>query len=229
MQQLLNAAIRGILPDKVRVAISQWCFFFNAICTKVIDPKHLDELENEASIIICQLEMYFPPAFFDLMIHLVVHLVREIRLCRPVYLRWMYSDERYMKVLKSYTNNQYRPEASIVERYIAEEAIEFCSVYIKNASPHGLHYIMNTALGCEEHPGCVRVAGHGVTISSYFEQHSSASNSSTPTITPDQLGEIIGNLKQEWRKKVEDENKKTMDIMKKELVAIKTELSQIQM
>ncbi|KAG5047074.1 hypothetical protein JHK86_016480 [Glycine max] len=50
---------------------------------------------------------------------------------------------------------------------------------------------MNTALGCEEHPGCVRVAGHGVTISSYFEQHSSASNSSTPTITPYQLVEII--------------------------------------
>ena len=141
----------------------------------------------------------------------------------------MYLVEQYIKVLKGYTKNQYRPEASIVERYTAEEAIEFCSVYIKNASPHGLHYIMNTALGCEEHPGCVRVAGHGVTISSYFEQHSSASNSSTPTITPDQLVEIIGNLKQEWRKKVEDENKKTMDIMKKELVAIKTELSQIQM
>ena len=43
-----------------------------------------------------------------------------------------------MKVLKSYTKNQYRPEASIVERYVAEEAIEFCSEYIENASPVGL-------------------------------------------------------------------------------------------
>jgi len=43
-----------------------------------------------------------------------------------------------MKVLKSYTKNQYRPEASIVERYIAEEAIEFCSEYIENDSPVGL-------------------------------------------------------------------------------------------
>ena len=72
------------------------------------------------------------------MVHLVVHLVREIRLCGPVYLRWMYPVERYMKVLKSYTKNQYRPEASIVERYVAEEAIEFCSDYIENASPVGL-------------------------------------------------------------------------------------------
>jgi len=82
--------------------------------------------------------MYFPPAFFDIMIHLVIHLVREIWLCGPIYLWWMYPVERYMKVLKSYTKNQYRPEASIVERYIAKEVIEFCSEYIDNASPFGL-------------------------------------------------------------------------------------------
>ena len=37
----------------------------------------------------------------------------------------MYPVERYKKVLQSYTKNQYRPETSIVERYVAEEAIEF--------------------------------------------------------------------------------------------------------
>jgi len=45
----------------------------------------------------------------------------------PFFLRWMYLVERYMKVLKGYIKNQYRPEARIVERYVAEEAIEFCS------------------------------------------------------------------------------------------------------
>ena len=39
IQQLLSVAIRGILPDKVRVAITRLCFFFNAICKNVIDPK----------------------------------------------------------------------------------------------------------------------------------------------------------------------------------------------
>ena len=43
-----------------------------------------------------------------------------------------------MKILKGYTKNLYRPEASIVERYIAEEAIEFCSEYIEKAKPVGL-------------------------------------------------------------------------------------------
>jgi len=39
MQQLLPVVIRGILPDKVRIAITRLCFFFNAICSKVIAPK----------------------------------------------------------------------------------------------------------------------------------------------------------------------------------------------
>ena len=41
------------------------------------------------------------------------------------FLRWMYPVERYMKVLKGYTKNQYWLEASIVEKYVVEEAIDF--------------------------------------------------------------------------------------------------------
>ena len=43
-----------------------------------------------------------------------------------------------MKILKGYTKNLYHPEAFIVKRYIAEEAIEFCSEYIEKAKPVGL-------------------------------------------------------------------------------------------
>ena len=82
--------------------------------------------------------MYFPPSFFDIMVHLIVYLVWEIRMCGLVFLRWMYPIERYMKVLKGYTKNQHRPEASIVERYVAEECIEFCSQYIEDGKPMGL-------------------------------------------------------------------------------------------
>jgi len=138
MQQLLVVAIRDILPNKVRLAITRLCFFFNAICSKVLDLVMFDDLENKVSIILCQLEMYFPPAFFDIMVHLIVHLVREIKCCGPAYLWWMYPVERYMKILKGYTKNLHHPEASIVERYIAKEAIEFCSEYIEKAKLVGL-------------------------------------------------------------------------------------------
>ena len=76
----------------------------------------LDELENKATIILCQLKMYFPPAFFDIMVHLIVHLVREMKCCGLVYLWWMYLVERYMKILKGYTKNLHHPEAFIVEK-----------------------------------------------------------------------------------------------------------------
>ena len=138
IQQLLVVAIRDILANKVRLAITHLCFFFHAICSKVVDPVKFDELENEAAIILSQLEMYFLPAFFDIMIHLIVHLVKEIKCCGPVYLRWTYLVERYMKILKRYTKNLYHPEESIVERYITEEAVEFCSEYIEKAKPDGL-------------------------------------------------------------------------------------------
>jgi len=87
MQQLLAVVIRDILPNKVRLVITRLCFFFNAICSKVLDLVKFDDLENEVVIILCQLEMYFPPAFFDIMVHLIIHLVREIKCCGPIYLR----------------------------------------------------------------------------------------------------------------------------------------------
>ena len=139
MQQFLPIAIRGIMQDDVRMTITRLCMFFNAICSKVIDTEKLDELENEGYIILCQLEMHFAPAFFDIMVHLIVHLVREIRLCGPVYLRWMYPFEQFMKVLKGYSKNPYRPEASIVERYLVEEAMDFCKSYLKGVEENPRH------------------------------------------------------------------------------------------
>lgn len=61
------------------------------------------------------------------MVHLNVHLVREIKFCGPVYLRWMCPVKRYMKILKGYVKNPHHPYVFIVERYVVEEAIEFCT------------------------------------------------------------------------------------------------------
>jgi len=44
-----------------------------------------------------------------------------------------------MKILKGYLKNQYRPESSIIERYISEESIDFCSEYLSKAKYIGVH------------------------------------------------------------------------------------------
>jgi len=43
-----------------------------------------------------------------------------------------------MKILKGYVKNHYRSEASMIERYITEESIEFCLEYMSKANPIGL-------------------------------------------------------------------------------------------
>ena len=95
MQQLLPVAIRSVLPKNVRYAILRLCSFFKAICTKVIVVERLPEIQNDIVITLCLLEKYFPPSFFEIMIHLMVHLVREVELCGPIFFRWMYAFERY--------------------------------------------------------------------------------------------------------------------------------------
>ena len=72
------------------------------------------------------------------MVHLIVHLVREIKICGPVFLRHMYPFERYMGILKSYVWNQSRPEGSIIEGYATEEVIEFCVDYMAQVEPIGV-------------------------------------------------------------------------------------------
>ena len=72
------------------------------------------------------------------MVHLVVQLMREIKLFGPVYLRWMHPFERYMKVLKSFVRNRNRPEGCIAEAQICEEAVEFCSNFLSGLDSIGL-------------------------------------------------------------------------------------------
>jgi hypothetical protein len=138
MENLLPVAIRSILPEKVRDTLTRLCLFFKAICSKVIDPSKLTALQRQIATTLCDLEMYFPPSFFDIMVHLTIHLVKEIQMCGPTYMRWMYPFERYMKVLKGYVKNRSRPEGCMVERYLVEEAIEFCTEYLSNVDSIGL-------------------------------------------------------------------------------------------
>jgi hypothetical protein len=42
--------------------------------------------------------MCFPPSFFDIMVHLVVHLVPQIEALGPMYLHEMWTYERFMSI-----------------------------------------------------------------------------------------------------------------------------------
>jgi len=86
MTQLLSVALRGILPDKVCDPIIKLCSFFNAISQKVIDVQTLDKLQTDIVHTLYRLEMHFPPTFFDISVHLLVHLVDQIKALGPMFL-----------------------------------------------------------------------------------------------------------------------------------------------
>ncbi|XP_059669134.1 uncharacterized protein LOC132314273 [Cornus florida] len=149
MQQLLPVALRGLLPKGPRNAVFRLCAYFNEICQKVIDKNTLERCENDIAETLCLLERFFPPSFFDIMVHLTIHLTREARICGPVQYRWMYSFERNMKVLKGYVKYRSKPEGCIAERYMAEECVQFCSEYMQKAAEIGVHHSCNEDLESE--------------------------------------------------------------------------------
>lgn len=131
MQQILPVAVRCGISDIARAGILKISHFFRMICARTIDPSKLESLQLEVVEALCVLERSFPPSFFDIMTHLVVHLVEEIRICGPVSLRWMYPFERVMKPLKQYVKNKARPEGCMVATYAIEEALGFYTEYIQ--------------------------------------------------------------------------------------------------
>ena len=66
MQQLLPVAIRGILPDKVRITITRLCLFFNDICSKVFDPSMLDDFQPRLLLYCAGWKCIFPHYFLIL-------------------------------------------------------------------------------------------------------------------------------------------------------------------
>lgn len=135
MQQLLPLCIRGLLEKGPRIAIMRLSRVFRRICAKVIDPNDMQDLKEDVAVTMSMLEMHMPPSFFDVMSHLVIHLVEELELCGPVHTRWMYSVERMNKVLKGYVNNMARPEACMAKSYVLEEGIGLVAEFMTDYEP----------------------------------------------------------------------------------------------
>ncbi|GKF55663.1 hypothetical protein Tco_0166003, partial [Tanacetum coccineum] len=84
--------------------------------------------------ILCELELIYPPTLFDIMVHLVIHLPIEAFEGGPIRPRWLYPFERYTKKLKGYVRNKAKPEGSIAEGYVYEEALTFSSHYFRDVT-----------------------------------------------------------------------------------------------
>ncbi|GKC22362.1 hypothetical protein Tco_1024512 [Tanacetum coccineum] len=134
MQRLLPYGLQNYLPDKIAKPIIELCFLFKQICSTTLMEDDMLKAQIKVVDILCELELIYPPALFDIMVHLVIHLPIEALEGGPIRPRWMYPFERYMKKLKGYVRNKAKPEGSIAEGYVAEEALTFSSHYFRDVT-----------------------------------------------------------------------------------------------
>ncbi|GJT35978.1 zinc finger, PHD-type containing protein [Tanacetum coccineum] len=132
MQRLLPYGLQQYLPDKIAKPIIELCSLFKQICSATLMEDDMLKAQIKVVDILCDLELIYPPALFDIMIHLVIHLPLEALEGGPIRPRWMFPFERYMKKLKGYVRNKAKPEGSIAEGNIAEEALTFSSHYFRD-------------------------------------------------------------------------------------------------
>ena len=92
MQHLLPTLLLHSFPNHKLLykAIQRISIFFNLLCAKVIFREHLLKAKKALVEALCVLEIYFPPSFFVIMIHLMHHLASEALSAGPPRYRAMW-------------------------------------------------------------------------------------------------------------------------------------------
>jgi hypothetical protein len=131
--------------------------------------------------------MCFPPSFFDIMPHLMMHMVDQITQLGLVYLHQMWTYERFMSTLNRYVFNRAHSKGSMIEAYTTEEAMNCCTRYIKHGRAIGLpvhsHEGRTSGMGCTRRkvridiPNAMiqeahySICHHLVVMETYVEKH----------------------------------------------------------
>ncbi|KAL6495076.1 hypothetical protein OROGR_030758 [Orobanche gracilis] len=147
MQYLLPVLLQHAFPThpELRRALHQISLFFNLLCSKVVSRREIQDAKYMVVEALCVLEKkYFPVSFFDISIHLIMHLADEALMCGPSHTLWMYPFERSMKECKDIPSNKRYVEGSIAESYLLRESVRYAMEYIPDSQHKttGLDFLM---------------------------------------------------------------------------------------
>ncbi|XP_066334495.1 uncharacterized protein [Miscanthus floridulus] len=162
LQRIIPAGLRGLVRKDVYEAVAELGTFFRELCSRNLRIDVVKRLKEEFPLILCKLEKIFPPAFFDVMVHLAVHLPDEALLRGPVQYGWMYPIERRLGTLKNFVRNRAMLEGSIAEAYMASDTLTFCSRYMDDIDNRFNHD--DGSDGEMPLPDDISVFMHGVTL-----------------------------------------------------------------
>ena len=80
MQQLFPIKFSRSLPSHVTRPLIKLACFFREICSKTLKVSDITTVEVDIAVALCELENIFPPSFFTVMVHLVMHLTAKAKI-----------------------------------------------------------------------------------------------------------------------------------------------------
>lgn len=100
LQRLFPVVIRPYLINRIVEPLVELSRFFQKLCARELKKTDVECLKKDIVLILCNLERIFPPAFFDSMVHVMLHLPDQVLLTGPVHYTWMFPIERYNSLPK---------------------------------------------------------------------------------------------------------------------------------
>jgi hypothetical protein len=89
-------------------ALVKLSHFYRQLCAKEIKKDMMEKLEKEIHMLLCKLEKIFPPRWFNLMQHLLIHLSYKAKVGGLQQYKWMYHIKRALKKLRAMVGNKAR-------------------------------------------------------------------------------------------------------------------------
>ena len=109
-----------------------------------IHKEYIRYWKREIPCLMCEMQKYLPPTFFNAQEDYLIHQVEDIELCGPVNSRLMWMVERNFKSLKDFVRKTARTKDSMVQRYMLYQSMVYISQYLPNLAkninlPHIWH------------------------------------------------------------------------------------------
>ncbi|MCO5614259.1 hypothetical protein L7F22_068539 [Adiantum nelumboides] len=131
MQHVLPLVIDGCLTTSVHDVIYRLGKLARWITSKEIDISSIAQKKRECIELLCVMEKELPTSFFDIQVHILIHLVDEIETAGVVTTCWIFWVERFMGVLKGLVRQRAQPEGFMSEGWVLGECMYYLAEYLE--------------------------------------------------------------------------------------------------
>ena len=84
VQDLLLPAFQGIVDGEILESLVELSKYFKQLCYNTLTMDVLEQMVKSITITLCKVDHIFVLAFFNVVVHLDVHMVTKARLVGPI-------------------------------------------------------------------------------------------------------------------------------------------------